>query len=287
MKPPPETTVTLHDDLLARPRQYFWMALLVAGGFIFLYAWVYFAQPFSGHINDLVVNLLTILPAILCTNFALLLRSSYQPGEILYKAWSRFSLGFGLWAFAELIWTIFNLTVGEVEIGLPDIFWILGYGSWISSILIQYNLVARPTGQGSKAFASMLRFWYLILVILAVLALINFFFPGETIPLLVNYFYPLGDLLLILAAIWLAHTFLGGAFAYPWMGLLLFAIADVFYAWLESSGLYAWSVENGNLLSGLADLLYIASYLAVVLGALMQWLVMRYAFVSDHRLQTG
>ncbi len=63
--------------------------------------------------------------------------------------------------------------------------------------------------------------------------------------------------------------------ARPWAGLFVFALADVLYAWLVESGLYATSAETGNLLSLIADTSYIAAYLVIALGFLSFFLFIR------------
>ncbi len=97
---------------------------------------------------------------------------------------------------------------------------------------------------------------------------------------IVNSFYPAGDMLLAMVALWLAHNFTGGAFARPWIGLLVFAFSDLLYAWLEISGTYAWSVNQGNLLSTISDIVYFAAYLVLFMGILHHWLFLKYGLRS-------
>jgi dipeptidyl aminopeptidase/acylaminoacyl peptidase len=85
-----------------------------------------------------------------------------------------------------------------------------------------------------------------------------------------------GSVLLSVIALWLARNFAGGVFARPWLGLLAFSISDLLYAWLELSGTYAWSVDQGNLLSTISDVAYFGAYLVLGLGVLSQWLFLKY-----------
>ena len=103
---------------------------------------------------------------------------------------------------------------------------------------------------------------------------------SRVIDTLVNAFYPAGDLTLALAAIWLTRNFQGGALGRPWIGLLVFAFADLMYAWLQLSGAYAWSLEQGSLLSGFSDIVYFSAYLILGIGSFSQWLFLKYGLRS-------
>ncbi len=95
-----------------------------------------------------------------------------------------------------------------------------------------------------------------------------------------NSFYPAADLVLALLALWLVNHFTGGAFSRPWLGLLAFAFADLLYAWIEISGLYSWSVDQSNLLSTAADVVYLGAYLLLGLGILSHWVFLKYGLRS-------
>jgi len=90
----------------------------------------------------------------------------------------------------------------------------------------------------------------------------------------VNAFYGIGDLALALGALLLAYTFRSGALSRPWLGLVIFAASDLLYSWLESSGLYAWSIGTGNALTTISDTTYFAAYLIIAIGCYSQWLLL-------------
>jgi hypothetical protein len=66
-------------------------------------------------------------------------------------------------------------------------------------------------------------------------------------------------------------------FSRPWLGMLLFAIADSLYAWMNLSRA-DYLLESGSLTLYVADSLYLSAYLAVGLACFMQWLILRYGF---------
>ena len=101
----------------------------------------------------------------------------------------------------------------------------------------------------------------------------------------VNSFYPVADLCLALIAIWLINHFRGGAFARPWLGLLAFSFTDLLYAWIETSGVYSWSLENANVWSTVFDVAYVGAYLVLGLGILSQWAFLKYGLRSSPSTQ--
>jgi hypothetical protein len=92
----------------------------------------------------------------------------------------------------------------------------------------------------------------------------------------INSFYPVADFALAFAAVRLARDFIGGAFSRPWFGLIVFTVADLTYAWLEISGLYSWSIDQGNLLTTVSDAIYLIAYFVMGITLLYQWLFLKY-----------
>jgi hypothetical protein len=144
------------------------------------------------------------------------------------------------------------------------------------ALLNQYRVLFQLTSRAlwRRVLIFGLALLALTLVIYSLL-LSNASMPNK-LDVLVNSFYPAADLLLAGVALWLAHRFTGGALARPWLGLLVFSFADLLYAWLEISGTYAWSIEQRNLLSAVADIAYLAAYLVLCMGVLYQWLFLKY-----------
>ena len=107
-------------------------------------------------------------------------------------------------------------------------------------------------------------------------------------PLLLSSFYTAADLAIGLATLYIVRSFRGGVLGYPWLGLFIFAIADMFYAVLEFGGFYTWSINQGNAWSMVADVIYIAAYLFIALGCFSQLVLLKYGpiFINTHK-ETG
>jgi hypothetical protein len=262
-----------------RSTLYFRLFLGFAISLVVLYAFIYLFEPFTAYGNDLASNLLTIFASLTSAIAAIMVWAFYDEADAPRRIWDRFSISLWLWCIAEAIWAYFNMREGEVEIGLPDFFWVLAYGFMFAALFQQHKILSFSSREEIRKWSNWMTISYIILAALLVLILINFFYPLDFITDLVNGFYPLGDLLVGLLALWLVRSFQGGNFIRPWVSLILFAVADFFYFFLEYSGLYSWGVENSNFLSSMADILYFASYLALSVGILGQWLLLRYSFL--------
>jgi hypothetical protein len=172
------------------------------------------------------------------------------------------------------------MTVGEVSAGVPDVFWSLSYVFFGWALADQYRLLNQPDSK--KLTVRILQVTGVLLVL--TFATYALFIKGtessDPVSAFVNSFYPAADLTLAVIALWLARHFAGGAFARPWLGLLVFTVADLMYAWLEASGTYAWSLNQGNLLTTAADMAYLIAYFVLALGLLYQWLFLKYGLRS-------
>jgi hypothetical protein len=259
-----------------RGRRAFKWAVSISIVLVILYALLYQFAPFSQFVNDLSTNLLNIGVAIICVLLATLVRGRYSEDEAPRGIWTNLAISLWLWALAELIWAYYNMIIGEVGFTIADAFWAVGYVFLFIALFIQYCILFRPTPR-RLVLAITLTITSLVLVMLAsgwILArYINMTLDIET---LVFIFYPAADLIIASSALYLARRFRMGALGFPWLGLFVFAFADLLYAWLDFTGMYTWSVNEGNLFSGIADVTYFAAYLAIGLGYYAQWLLLQY-----------
>jgi preprotein translocase subunit SecF len=81
---------------------------------------------------------------------------------------------------------------------------------------------------------------------------------------------------MMIAALGLGHTFGRGMWGRVWLGLLAFVISDALYSYVSFTGMYALSVESGNILSLVVDVIYALAYMLVALAAFNQYLLVRY-----------
>jgi hypothetical protein len=184
---------------------------------------------------------------------------------------------------AEIVWAAYNLTVEEVGVGLADLVWVLAYLFFFRALLRQYKLLFPPEpGQ----IVQWLFVWagsILSLTVIIAWLLTRFTHEPWSLAHLVEAFYPAADLVISLASLRIVQRFGSGALGFPWVGLFAFTLSDLLYAVLEASGAYSWSVSNGNLLSAVADITYVAAYLFVGLGCYAQLLLLRHGPIFSPR----
>ena len=258
-----------------------WFAITVFIGLIAVYAYVYFIQPFPSFWNDLTSNVVSELASLASAVAATLVWAYYDKTDSPRRVWGYFALGLWLWFAGEIAWGYLNMTVGEVATGIPDVFWIIAYLFIGQALLQQYEILFHPTRRELLRRAAII-----VISVFALTLLVFLFFRSiveslSHIDIIITAFYPSADLVLALAALWLVRSFQGGALGHPWIGLLVFAFSDWINGWLQLSGVYAWSLEMGNPLSALSDLLYVAAYLVLAYGALSKWLFLKYGFRSS------
>jgi len=261
------------------------LAIITAVGLIAAYSVIYFLEPFSSFTNTLLADGLTVMSSVFSAVSATMIWKIYDKTDAPRRVWGFFAFGLWLWVMGELTWSYGNLTLpdGEVPIGVPDAFWIIAYYFLGQALLSQYQILVRPT-QGeltSRVTRSVLFLCASFALIFSVLRWLEV--SSSVVDTLVNAFYPAGDLTLALAAIWLTRNFQGGALGRPWIGLLVFAFSDLMYAWLQLSGAYAWSLDQGNLVSGFSDIVYFSAYLVLGIGSLSQWLFLKYGLRSPSK----
>lgn len=248
------------------------------------YVIIYWFQPFSNFWNNFFSNFFLQVISLYAAVVATMSWAYYEKNDAPRKVWGPFAVGLWLWFAGELFWGIINMTSGDVPVGLPDVFWVTSYFIMAYALLNQSKILFQPDRKTVWIWISIFGLSLLAITWLISVLFLNTVAEPNPLDLVVNSFYPAGDLILAGIALWLAHNFTGGAFARPWMGLLAFSIADLLYAWLEISGTYAWSVEQGNLLTTIADVAYLAAYLVLCMGVLSQWLFLRYGLRSSAKM---
>ncbi len=269
-------------DIRSRGRRWFWLAVVIFVALMIFYSWLYFASPFSDFWDNFTSNLITVLAALLSAGAATLVCLRYEKTEPPRRVWGLLAFALWLWTIAEIIWGYQNLTIENVPVGWPDVFWVVAYLFLGAALYFQFSLLYRPgkiTLQAGLLISLGAMAALLIPSAFLALGLASILKQAFDVGILVNSFYPVGDLAMGVVALILARSFRQGALSYPWIGLIIFAVSDFLFAWLDVSGLYAWSVQQGNFLSAFSDITYILAYLIVAMGCFMQWLIMRYGLI--------
>lgn len=258
--------------------------MLLAGALslvlLLVYIAIYWFQPFSEFWNNFFSNFFSPVASFIGALFATLIWSRYDKMDAPRRIWGPFAVGLWLWLAAEISWGYLNMTMGEVPIGIPDVLWIVAYLFLGQALLYQYKILTQPSAPELRVRLIMVLLSLVTLTLLIYGVFISGIETPQKLTAAVNSFYPAADLILAVIALWLAYHFMGGAFSRPWLGLLAFTFADLLYAWLDASGMYAWSLEQGNLLTTVADAAYLGAYLVLGLGVLYQWLFLKYGLRS-------
>jgi hypothetical protein len=258
-----------------------WLAYLASILLILFYVFIYWFQPFTEFWNASLANFILVIASFSAAFMGLMIWRLYDKTDAPRRVWAPFTLALILWNVAELIWGYLNVTQGEVSTGWPDVLWIVSYPIFGWALFQQYQVLTQypPRMLWVRAFISIL--FVVAFTMLTYALLTSATGTRKDLTAVVNSFYPVADLVLAVIAFRLARDFRGGAFSRPWFGLIVFAFADLTYAWLEISGLYTWSIEQGNLLSTISDAVYVAAYFVMGITLLYQWLFLKYGMRSQ------
>lgn len=251
------------------------LSVLLFGGYIFIYQYAPFSDPF----NNAALNFITALSSLFVALFASAIYLHYHPEDRPRGVWRNLMIGSWLWFAAELLWAVLDYIYGEVATpGIPDALWVGGFVFFTVAFYWQYFLVAPSQQKRIRIFA--LAAWAVSLLVP-----LAGFFSSQTFTFAdyINYFYPIADFSVGIAGLWLIFIFRGGALVRPWVGLVVFGISDLFYAWAEQTGVYAWSSENSNLLTLAIDSSYLAAYLILGLGFVGHWILINYGLRRNQK----
>ncbi len=255
------------------------MRVCILGSFLFLnaYIFVYLFQPFPAQWRDLFNNLSVILTVVLATVLTTLIAHRYSRSDPSHLLWMAFASGLWAWSIADVAWGGYVIFQGNVpQVSLADLFYVIGYVFLAVALNRQFSILKHPTKPTQVRRISLITASFLLAILFVTFAIADFVPADMKLNSFLNVFYPFADAGLGLYAIIFVINFRGGLLARPWIGLSLFAIADGIYAWSFENESYAYSVINVNFTSLLADTLYLATYLVLVLFLLNHLLLLIY-----------
>lgn len=253
-----------------RQRIIFYLSITFAVAILAGYVFIYQTSPFPETLNNFLLDAADPFAALLAAVAVSAVLLYYRKEDKPYPVWLYFTIGMWAWVLAEIIWAFLYFTSGDVPaLGLPDVFWFAGYGMLTAALHSQYQLVYQAKIQWWKVAA----LWAgMILLTPVILLLAQTEFNLENF---VNYLYPLIDFVLCIASIRLFMTFGAGKLSRPWIGLFVMGISDATWAWVNATGQYQASSDAGTWLSVFTDTTYVAAYLILAIGFLMQYLLLR------------
>lgn len=255
-----------------------WLGLALGVLSTGLYTYFYTTDPFPEGVTDIVTSVMVVLAAVMAALMGTLVVRHYGKGTPPRLIWLHFTLALWGWAIGEAIWAFEYITGGAdaAQFSSADAFWVICYFLFIASLYRQYTLIYRPERRTALAYLALSIVAVIMFTYLSGIWLLGSNPDANRMETFVNAFYAVGDAALAIGAIVIAFAFRDGALGRPWLGLLVFAFSDLLYAWLETSGLYAWSVAEGNILTTVTDTTYFMAYLVIAFGCYLQLILLSY-----------
>ena len=256
-----------------------WFGLALIVVIVAAYILVYQTAILPGIWSDIFLNAAIFLPAVAAAIFAYQVYHSFSHDDPPRRVWLYFSSGLIFWAIAEVVWFVEWLYVEEVPTpSWADVFWLLGFIPFALAFLFQYRLIYRTAWEVEAR-------WLLgILVTIFIVTAAGTILLHQTAEgalmswgqTYLEVFYAVGDAAMMVASIGLARLFGRGLWGRVWWGLLAFVISDALYSYVTLSGLYAFSLDEGNLLTLVVDSIYSLAYMLVALACWSQLRLVKY-----------
>jgi hypothetical protein len=239
--------------------------------------YIYWNYPFPGDWNDILLNFSFTFVATMAAPIATHISRRFKRGDPPRRVWVNLAIGLWCWVVAEAVWAILALFMEVPDVSWADIPWVGAYYFLVAAFVYQFRLIARPTkAQERKWLSIALSVTLLGSVLVTQLARALWNTEQTWFDTYLSIFYVFADLTLAMAALKIARTFGRGMLGRAWVGLLVFAISDIFYSALLTSGLYAQSAKSDSVLSMFADGLYFDAYLVTALALLSNYVLFRY-----------
>ena len=191
--------------------------------------------------------------------------------------WIGLTLGWACWTIAECIWTVAFLQ--GIETPYPswaDLFWCVGYlPMFVALIIRSRSLTAKPgkLNQVIMILVSLLIVGFTVYGIL--LPIVQAYDPSTLVESILNLYYPLADTVLLVLALRILFSARKGTFAIAWLwislGIILSAIADLFFTYLSGLDLYYPDGQATVASVFLSDMPYTLSYVLLIVGLVLLW----------------
>jgi len=178
--------------------------------------------------------------------------------------WLCFTLGMTLWFMGETSWAVYTLLFG-VELPYPsiaDVFWLGGYIPLFIALYLYVKTFGSVLSRRTIGIAMLVTF------ILSVLVSTTLITPvvgadEDLVTALVDFAYPLLDLVLFSVAVLGLTVFLKGSLGKSWLlisaGILSFTGADMLFSYTTAQGVY-YTGHLLELLFHFGDLLFILAF---------------------------
>jgi hypothetical protein len=244
-----------------------------------LFVWVYFAEPIekyapipnADYVNNKVVDALIMFPAVVTAVLGIGLTRQFQPSEPPYRIWLTFTLGWWCWVGGELLGVVYDYFYWGVdypEITFIDLAWTLGYIFFGLALYFQFHLIYRHKEDAKLIlYLGFIALGLLLTFGLTQGALAAGLGQGTSwFGVYLSIIYPVFDLFIGGAALWLFFLFQRGYLGRPWWGLIAFAVADSvsIYSWLGGFDKTPQAVYD--IIDLLSNMSYMAGYMITALA---------------------
>jgi len=185
--------------------------------------------------------------------------------------WLGLVIGWGLWALAETIWAGYSIVGSEVPYpSWADFFWGLGYiPIGIGLVARIRTMPARPNRSQNLLIIGASAITILITILFIFVPTVQSFDIHRLIESVLNFYYPLSDVFLLVIIWRLFFTFEEGDFGFGWrfltFGFIFLIVSDLLFTYTTWQGLYYPDMQ-ANPISRLDDVTYTVSYLIWFLG---------------------
>jgi hypothetical protein len=256
---------------------------------LFVYAWIYQAEPFDGpgydYSDNWALDILTFIPAIAAAVMASLVTAQFRPGEAPRRIWQTFALGWWCWVAGEIAGMVYDYFYWDVpypDLTLIDLCWSAGYFFFGLALFYQFRLIySADKKSGINIYLTLLTAALLLTLGLTQLALrVGLGDDISWFALYLAVLYPVLDLAVGAAALWLFFLFGSGKWGRPWWALIAFAVADSINIYFWIGGGDNLADETLNAIYLFSDTVYVAGYLVLALAFLSMYLILRYELPS-------
>jgi hypothetical protein len=203
-----------------------WKWAIVAGIILAAFGWIYYYEPLafiSDYWNDKASDVLTLIAALAAAMLATRLSRHFKPSEPPHRIWFTFALGWWAWVAGELLGFVYDYyywSTANPEFTFMDLCWLLGYIFFGLSLFYQFRLIYRHK-EGTKTFLyiSFIALGLLVTFGLTQLALAAGLGEGSGwFGVYLSILYPVFDLFVGFAALWLFFLFGRGYLRTPVVG---------------------------------------------------------------------
>jgi hypothetical protein len=264
----------IQKQLRLRPWEFLILTLAVA--YLILDIVLFKKNP---HIIININIILNPLLAIIVAVVAFLLIRKMGAGNPNRPLWSGLTIGWVLWAIAEILYTIPLFTGKDATYpSAADIFWLFGYIPMFLAFMQRQRVLPVQLSLINKILSMVIALvmigftGYFILV-----PLLAAFNPNETLKSILNLLYPLLDLALLLLVLRSFFAFVQGTYgqARLWVAIGFFfkTFSDLVYCYLRGINRYYHYglVDFPSVF--LRDYCYTIGYLFFLLGLIVLWRV--------------